>query len=123
MGVLHAKGHGIIMAGESEAATFTSEAFGRISPKDMVKWRGAPFYRTSSTNKLAFLNNVVGVFEAEVDVEGNVIAKIWEWKKGVDSPYPFSRFRDASSENSAMFHLVWKIILDLDYIELSSSKL
>jgi len=37
-------------------------------------------YRTSSIGKLAFLNNVVGVLEAEMDMEGNFTEKIWEWK-------------------------------------------
>ena len=80
-GVLHGEGHGVLMGGESEMATFRGEAFGRISSSGSVKWRGAHFYRTtSSTGKLAFLNNVVGVFEAEIDAEGNVTEKIWEWK-------------------------------------------
>ena len=26
------------------------------------------------------LNNVVGVFEAEVDIAGNFVDKTWEWK-------------------------------------------
>ena len=80
-GVLHGEGHGVIMGGESEMATFRGEAFGRISSSGSVKWRGSHFYRTtSSSGKLAFLNNVVGVFEAEIDAEGNVTEKIWEWK-------------------------------------------
>ncbi|HET7147500.1 MAG TPA: hypothetical protein VFI73_03285 [Candidatus Nitrosopolaris sp.] len=80
-GVLHGKGHGVLMCGESEMATFSGEGFGRINTSGSVKWRGSHFYRTtSSTGKLAFLNNVVGVFEAEFDAEGNVIEKIWEWK-------------------------------------------
>lgn len=33
-----------------------------------------------SGEKLAFINNVVGVFEAEIDTEGNVTEKSWEWK-------------------------------------------
>ena len=68
------------MAGESDMATFTVEGFGRLSPSGSVKWRGSPFFRTSSTGKLSFLNNVVEVFEAEVDPEGNFTEKIWEWK-------------------------------------------
>jgi hypothetical protein len=80
-GVIHGEGHGVIMGGESEMATFRGEAFGRISSSGSVKWRGSHFYRTtSSSGKLAFLNNVVGVFEAEIDSEGNVTEKIWEWK-------------------------------------------
>ena len=36
--------------------------------------------RTPSAGKLAFLNNLVGVFESEIDAEGNVTEKVWEWK-------------------------------------------
>jgi hypothetical protein len=79
-GVLHGEGRGVIMAGEAEMATFTAEAFGRISPSGSVKWRGAHFIRTSSSGKLAFLNNTVGVFESDIDAEGNVTQKTWEWK-------------------------------------------
>ena len=78
-GVLHGEGHGVIMAGESEMVTFT-EGFGRISPSGTIKWRGSHFYRTSSNGKLASVNNTVGVFEAEIDPEGNTAEKIWEWK-------------------------------------------
>jgi hypothetical protein len=79
-GVLHGEGHGVIMAGDTEMATFTAEAFGRISPSGSVKWRGAHFTRTASGGKLAFLNNTVEVFESEIDTEGNVLQKTWEWK-------------------------------------------
>jgi hypothetical protein len=80
-GVLHGEGHGVLMGGESEMATFRGEAFGRISSSGSVKWRGSHFYRTTAlSGKLAFLNNVVGVFEADFDTEGNVTEKIWEWK-------------------------------------------
>lgn len=81
-GVLHGEGHGVLIGGESEMATFRGEAFGRrISSSGSVKWRGSHFYRTTAlSGKLAFLNNVVGVFEADFDTEGNVTEKIWEWK-------------------------------------------
>ena len=77
--VLHGEGQGVIMAGESEMASYTGEALGRLSSSG-IKWRGAIFYRTSSTDRLASLNNVVGVLEAEVDTEGNFSEKTWEWK-------------------------------------------
>ncbi|MFB5600758.1 MAG: hypothetical protein ACE5SW_11100 [Nitrososphaeraceae archaeon] len=38
------------------------------------------FYKTSSNGKLAFLNNMVGVFEAEEDESVNGIVKVWERK-------------------------------------------
>jgi hypothetical protein len=47
------------------------------------RYVGSAFCSTSSsttTGKLGFLNNVVGVFEYEVDENGNSGGKIWEWK-------------------------------------------
>jgi hypothetical protein len=79
-GVLYGEGKAVIMTEESEMATSTAKGFGSLSPSGSVKWRGAHFILTSSTSKLAFLNNVVGVFEAEIDAVGNVTEKIWEWK-------------------------------------------
>src|ERR671935_1090289 len=78
-GVIHGKGGGIIMmAGQSEFATFTGEGIGRISSSGSAKWRGSIFYSTSSSKgKLSFLNNMVGVFEGEFDAEGNFTHKTW----------------------------------------------
>jgi hypothetical protein len=45
-----------------------------------IKWRGSHFYSTASNGKLVFPDNVVGLFEVEMDVDGNVSGKIWEWK-------------------------------------------
>lgn len=78
-GVLHAEGNGVIMAAEAEIAIFTAEAFGRVSSSGSLGWRGSHFYRTSSTGKLAFLNNVVGIFEAGIGTDGNSSKMVWEW--------------------------------------------
>jgi hypothetical protein len=67
------------MAGTSEMATETGEGIGVFSSSG-VKWRGAIFYKTSSTGRLASINNAVGVFEADVDTDGNFSLKSWEWK-------------------------------------------
>jgi hypothetical protein len=80
VGILHGKGMGVIMAGESEAATYTGEGIGRVSSSGGVSWRGSIFLSTPSTGKLSFLNNMIGLFEAEIDSEGNFADKIWEWK-------------------------------------------
>lgn len=85
-GVLHGVGQGVITTtagsagGEPEVITYTGEGVGRISSSGGVKWRGSIFSRTSSGGKLSFLNNMVGVFEAEIDADGNFSEKIWEWK-------------------------------------------
>lgn len=68
------------MAGESEMAIYTGEGVGRLSSAGSVNWRGSIFYSTSSSGKLAFLNNLVGVFETMIDAEGNFSEKAWEWK-------------------------------------------
>jgi hypothetical protein len=41
---------------------------------------GSNFYRSSKTGRLSFLNNLVGVHEATVDNDGNILYKVWEWK-------------------------------------------
>jgi hypothetical protein len=77
-GVLHGEGQGVIMAGDSEMATYTGKGMGRFTSSG-IKFGGAVFYRTLSTGKLSFLNNIVGVFESEIDLEGNFTERIWEW--------------------------------------------
>jgi hypothetical protein len=84
-GVIHGLGKGVIMAagggGEvPEMVTYTGEGVGRFSSSGSVKWRGSAFFRMSSAGKLAFLNNMVGVFESEIDIDGNFSEKAWEWK-------------------------------------------
>ena len=54
-GVLHVKGFGVIMAGESDMATYTGEGIGRIQLLRDRNWRGSIFYRTSSNGKLVLL--------------------------------------------------------------------
>jgi hypothetical protein len=85
-GVIHGVGKGVIIAaadggGVPEMITYTGEGIGRFSSSGSVKWRGSVFFRTSSASgKLAFLNNIVGVFESEIDADGNFSEKEWEWK-------------------------------------------
>jgi hypothetical protein len=86
-GVIYGVEKGVIMAaadgggGVPEMVTYTGEGVGRFSSSGSVKWRGSVFFRTSSAgSKLAFLNNMVGVFESEIDADGNFSEKEWEWK-------------------------------------------
>jgi hypothetical protein len=59
--------------------TYTDERVERIISSGGIKWRGSVFSRTSSGDKLAFLNNMIGVFESEIDAAGNFSEKAWEW--------------------------------------------
>ncbi len=79
-GILYGEGQGIIMTNDgTEVATWKGSGIGRMSGVGKVSFRGAIYWSTASTDKLAPLNNVVGIFEYEVD-EGNTSAKVWEWK-------------------------------------------
>jgi hypothetical protein len=76
-GGYHGRGQGVFSA-ESGMASWTGEGLGTMTSSG-IKWRGAIFL-TNSTGKLEFLNNMVAIFEAEIDPEGNFSEKSWEWK-------------------------------------------
>jgi hypothetical protein len=69
---------GMTMAGGSNVATFTGEAVGRSDSSGSISWRGFIFYKTSSTGSLSFLNNLVEVFETQIDAAGNFSHKAWD---------------------------------------------
>jgi hypothetical protein len=53
---------------------------GRINTLGSVIWYGSLYYRTSSEGKIAFTNNLVEVFETEIDTHGIFSEKVSEWK-------------------------------------------
>ena len=81
-GILYGEGQGLYMAKDSsgETATWTGYGIGHLAAGGRVSYRGSLFFRTNSTGKMSYLNNIVGVFEYEVDESGNTAAKVWEWK-------------------------------------------
>jgi hypothetical protein len=81
-GSLHADHVGMMMTKDGkEVATNTAKAIGhRLDEGRRTSFRGAAFITTASSGKLAFMNNLVGVFEYEQDAEGNIEIKVWEWK-------------------------------------------
>ena len=80
-GILYGEVIGTTMTNDgTEIATWKGAGIGRMSGAGKVSFRGAIYFSTISTGKLAYLNNVVGVFEYEVDEAGNTSAKVWEWK-------------------------------------------
>jgi hypothetical protein len=80
---LYGQGQGVITTrdGSGEMATETGQGIGKFTDDGKkVMFRGSFFYKASSSGKLAFLNNIVGVFEYEGDELGNTFYKVWEWK-------------------------------------------
>lgn len=82
-GVMYGEGQGVITTKDGQGmATWTGQGIGRFTAPGKISFRGSVFYRTNSTGggKISFLNNVVGVFEYEMDEQGNSSTKVWEWK-------------------------------------------
>ncbi len=78
-GFLQGEGQGIVMTREGETVTWVGHGIGRFTGPGSISWRGSLIYRTSS-ERLARLNGMVGLFEYEIDAEGNTAGKVWEWK-------------------------------------------
>jgi hypothetical protein len=80
-GAIYGEGQAVLMSkDEKEMATWTGYGIGRFTGPGKIRFTGSLFFNTSSTGKLAFLNNLVGVFKYETDESGNTSAKVWEWK-------------------------------------------
>jgi hypothetical protein len=83
-GVLYGEGQGIITTKDGQGmATWTGQGIGKFTAPGKVSFRGSIFLRTPSTSqggKLSSLNNMVGMFEYEVDEMGSCFTKSWEWK-------------------------------------------
>jgi hypothetical protein len=82
-GVMYGEGQGVITTKDGQGmATWTGQGIGRFTAPGKISFRGSVFYRTTSTGggKISFLNNIVGVFEYEMDEQGNSSTKVWEWK-------------------------------------------
>ncbi|OGB29771.1 MAG: hypothetical protein A3F78_18055 [Burkholderiales bacterium RIFCSPLOWO2_12_FULL_61_40] len=79
-GVLNGSGQGLVTTKSGEVATWTGTGVGRPTGRGMAaSWRGSICYQTTSQS-LSGLNKIAGIFEHEVDENGNTTEKLWEWK-------------------------------------------
>lgn len=74
------KGCGILTAENAEIATYTFQGLGRYTPSGELMSNGVLFLETDSTGRLAFLNNLVGIFKNKIDRMGGTVTKTWELK-------------------------------------------
>ncbi len=79
-GSLFGNGQGLIMTADGEMVTWTGTGLGHFGPGGSISYRGMLFCRTTSTKKLARLNNACVAFEYDVDAKGETVTKMWEWK-------------------------------------------
>jgi hypothetical protein len=87
-GVTFAQGQGFLVteegdngAQEEENATNTFVELSRRGPGDTGSGTGVVFFSTNSTGQLAFLDNMIAIYQHEMSPEGDTIRE-WEWKGG-----------------------------------------
>lgn len=78
-GRLTGHGHGVVMTPDGDAVTWEGYGKGRFTTGGKISWRGTLHYHTTS-ERLARLNDVVGMFENDVDESGKMTGAVWEWK-------------------------------------------
>jgi len=78
-GTLHGEGQGVLMGKGGEAATWAGQGVGTMKKDGSISYRGACYYQSASPAWVR-LNAVAGVFEYEVDAQGNTKGQLWEWK-------------------------------------------
>ena len=79
-GSLYGEGQGVVLTPDGEWATWKGQGIGKFLGGGAVSYRGAIYYTTPSPRP-ARLNAIVGVFEFEVNANGNTHTRIWEWKR------------------------------------------
>jgi hypothetical protein len=79
-GTFRGEGQGILRTQGGDVATWTNQVVGSITPQGTIITRGVGFWSTpSTTGELAFMNGMITVFEVQIDGEGNLSAREWEW--------------------------------------------
>jgi len=78
-GTLEGEGQGVFAAPDGQIATWKAVGNGKYLADGAISYRGGIVF-SSTAPALTRLNASAGVFEFEVDAEGNTSSKIWEWK-------------------------------------------
>lgn len=79
--VIYGEGQGVITTTkDGQMATWTGQGIGHFTSDGKLVLHGSLFFSTTSTGKLAFINNMVEIFQYEADALGNTSTKVWGWK-------------------------------------------
>ena len=79
-GTFRGEGQGILRTQGGDLATWTNQVTGNLTSEGTIISRGVGFWSTpSTTGELAFINGMITVFEVQIDREGNLTAREWEW--------------------------------------------
>jgi len=74
------KGKGIITTKDGEIATYTGQDLGITDKNGTDTYHGIIIFQTDSEGKLAFLDNLIGLYEYKSWSDGKKSGIIWEWK-------------------------------------------
>jgi hypothetical protein len=78
-GTIIGEGAGVTTTKDGDMVSWKGSGLGKFMEHGAISYRGILYFRTAS-EKLARLNSVAGIFEYDVDAQGNTHSKIWEWK-------------------------------------------
>jgi hypothetical protein len=73
-------GKGIITTKDGEIATYTGQDLGITDKNGTDIYHGIIIFQTDSDGKLAFLDNLIGLYEYKSWSDGKKSGIIWEWK-------------------------------------------
>jgi hypothetical protein len=85
-GTFRGEGQGILRTEGGDFASWTSKTVGNLAPGGNIIVRGATFWSTppstttTTAGALAFMNGVIGLFEMEIDIQGNLSVTEWQWE-------------------------------------------
>ncbi len=79
-GTIHGEGTGFMTTKNGDMIALKGSAASRgANPDGSLNYRGIIYFQTTS-KEFAQLNGMAGVFEYDVDSEGNTTTKVWEWR-------------------------------------------
>ena len=76
-GSLHGEGEGVWASLQGDIVTWKGVGVGRFGEGGSIQYCGSLSFTTSS-QRLARLNGISGVFQWDIDAQGNTHSKIWE---------------------------------------------
>jgi hypothetical protein len=89
-GTFRGEGQGVLRSEGGGFASWTSRTEGSLAQGGNLIVRGVTFWSTppssssstatTATSELAFMNGVIGLFEMQIDRQGNLSVTEWEWE-------------------------------------------
>lgn len=84
-GTFRGEGQGVLRTEGGGFASWTSQTVGNLAQEGNILVRGVTFWSTppsssSTISELAFMDGLIGLFEMQIDRQGNLSVREWEWE-------------------------------------------